>query len=416
MAEFAGPLHGIRVLEMSGEPAGELTGLHLAQLGADVVKLEPPGGAVSRRVGPFAAPAPDGEDGLPHWFYNAGKRSVVLDLATGPDRARFDRLLDEADVLVSSLTRADLRAVDVDLAALGKSHRRLVIVSITPFGLTGPWADYRSSDLVALAAGGLLTMCGYDDHSIPPIRPGGNQALHAAASFAQIATMLALIQRQQTGEGDVLDVAVHDSVAVTCELANPYWFYPGALVQRQTARHAQPAPTDPTQFVCADGYVCFGLVLADARVWRGLVSWLAEEGVADDLADPAYEDLTHRQDRYAHILDVLTAFFRSQPVQSVYHGGQGRGLPIAVVNAPEDVLQDAHLEERGFFVPVEHPGWGAIRRPGAPFRFSAFPPARLAGPPRLGEHTAEVLGPEPGASTTTPDEEEIADVAAARHG
>jgi crotonobetainyl-CoA:carnitine CoA-transferase CaiB-like acyl-CoA transferase len=414
VTEPTGPLQGVRVLEMSGEPAGELTGLHLAQLGADVVKVEPPEGAVSRRVGPFAEG--DGEAGLPYWYYNVGKRSVVVDLRAGDDRARFHRLLDEADVLISSLTLADLRALDLDLAELAESHRRLVIVSVTPFGLTGPWAGYRSSDLVALAAGGLLTMCGYDDHSIPPVRPGGNQALHTAASFAQIGTMLALIQRQQTGEGDLVDVAVHDSVAVSCELANPYWFYPGALVQRQTARHAQPTSTDPTQFACADGYVCFGFVLADLRVWRGLVTWLAEEGAADDLADPAYEELTHRQDRFAHILDILTAFFRAQPVQSVYHGGQERGLPIGVVNAPEDVLRDEHLEHRGFFVPVEHPGWGEVRRPGVPFRFSAFPPARLAGPPGLGEHTAEVLRAAPAPSTTTPDEQEMADVATARHG
>lgn len=385
------PLVGVRVVEVSGDPAGELTGLHLAELGADVVKVEPPTGAESRHIGPFAGGEPDPEGSLNYWYYNAAKRSVTLDLGDREDRARFERLLDEVDVLIISLHPVELRRFDLDLHALVGAKRHLVVVSITPFGLTGPWADYKSCDLVGLATSGLLWTSGYDDHSIPPIRPGGNQAYHTAASFAQIGALLALIQRRSTGEGDLIDVSMHDACAVTGELANPYYFYSRAVVQRQTCRHAQPSPTQPAHFACADGYVYFALVLADSRAWRSLVEWLDSKGLAADLVEPEYDDLAYRQAQFPHIQEVLEAFFLLQPAAVAYHEGQARGLPIGVVNAPEDVFEDEHLAQRGFFESVEHPGWGEVRRPGMPFRFSGYARRPLTRSPRLGEHTEEVL-------------------------
>ena len=390
---MAAPYDGLRVIELSGDPAGELTGGHFAHMGADVVKIEPPGGAESRRIGPFADGHHNPELSLNHWYYNGSKRSVVLDLSGGDghDRSAFERLLDTADILISSLHPRELRAAGIDFDELRAAHATLIVVSITPFGLTGPWSDYLSSDLVGLAASGLLNSSGYDDHTIPPIRPGGNQAFHLAASFAHIGAVLALIQRQQTGTGDLIDVAMHDSCSVTCELANPYWFYPKALVQRQTCRHAQPSHTPSALFECSDGYVYFGLVLADQKPWHAVVAWFDSYGMADDLADPAYSELAHRQANFDHIQDVVRAFFRSQKADAAYHEGQGRGVPIAPMNAPEDLFHDEHLQARGFFVPVEHPGHGEVLHPGAPYRFSAYDPVPLRAAARLGQHTEEVL-------------------------
>src|SRR5207244_9381994 len=133
--------------------------------------------------------------------------------------------LKDADIFICTLQPAALQALGLDLATLTEAYPRLIVLSVTPFGLTGPWANYKSSDLVALAAGGPLISCGYDDHSIPPIRPGGNQGYHTVTSFAQIGVMLALLERQKTGLGQVLDVSMHESCAVNVELANPSWFY-----------------------------------------------------------------------------------------------------------------------------------------------------------------------------------------------
>jgi crotonobetainyl-CoA:carnitine CoA-transferase CaiB-like acyl-CoA transferase len=383
----------LRVVELADDPAGEFAGKLLADLGADVVKIEPIEGAPSRRIGPYV----DGRDGDPDasinfWTYNTSKRSAVLGDSPQDVRAR-DELIATADVLLTTWTPSQLAARGLDFDALLAERADLVILSVTPFGLTGPWAEYHSSDLVALAAGGLLNLCGYDDHSIPPIRPGGNQGYMVAASFAHCGVLLALIERQRTGHGQLVDVSMHEAIAVSGELANPYWFYPRALVKRQTARHAQPVPTQPASFRCADGrWVYFALILSDPKAWSATVGWLDDLGLAADLTDAKYADFAYRQREFAHIQDVIEVFFLVQDSGTVYREGQGRGLPIGPMLAPEDLLADEHLSAREFFVPVYLPTdeQRSAAFPGSPYRFTAFTsgPGR---PPRLGEHTAEVL-------------------------
>jgi crotonobetainyl-CoA:carnitine CoA-transferase CaiB-like acyl-CoA transferase len=379
---------GLRVVELADDPAGEFAGKLLADLGADVVKVEPEDGAPSRQVGPFV----DGRTGdvdasLNFWTYNTSKRSVVLD-----DRDR-DALIARADVLLTSWTPGRLVARGLDFDALLTAQPGLIILSVTPFGLTGPWAEYHSSDLVALAAGGLLNLCGYDDHSIPPIRPGGNQGYMVAASFAHCGVLLALIERQRTGRGQLVDVSMHEAIAVSGELANPYWFYPKALVQRQTSRHAQPVPTQPAIFQCSDGvWIYFALMLSDQKAWAATVRWMSDVGMAADLTGEKYADLEYRQREFAHIQDLIEVFFLLQDSATAYREGQRRGLPLGPLLAPEDLLEDEHLSAREFFVPVYLPTdeRRSVPFPGSPYRFTAFAcgPVR---PPRLGEHTDEVL-------------------------
>jgi len=383
----------LRVVELADDPGGELAGKLLADLGADVVKIEPPAGVASRTAGPFAdGHADDPDASLEFWTYNTSKRSVVLD-DTAAGREVRDELIAGADVLLSTATPRQLAAAGLDLDALLAAHPALIVVSVTPFGLTGPWAEHRSSDLVGLAAGGLLNSCGYDDHAIPPIRPGGNQAYMLAASFAHCGLMLALIARQRSGHGQLVDVSMHESVAVSGELANPYWFYPKALVQRQTARHAQPVPTQPASFLCGDGrWVYFALILSDPRAWAATVAWMDDHGLAADLVEERYLELELRQREFGHVQELLEVFFLMQDSGTAYREGQRRGLPIGPMQAPEDLLEDEHLKAREFFMPVALPT--DERRtalfPGSPYRFDAFAAAPTR-PPRLGEHTAPVL-------------------------
>jgi len=388
----ATPYGGLTIVELSDDPSGEMTGMQFVQLGADVIKVEPPAGAPSRHTGPFVDDEPDPDRSLAYWYYNGGKRSVVVDLERDDGRADLDRLLATADVFVIAVHPRRLRDLALDLAKIAAAHPSLIVVSITDFGLTGPWAEYKSSDLVALATSGLLITSGYDDHSIPPIRPGGNQAYHTAASFAHQAVLLGLLQRQQTGAGGLIDVSLQEAAAVTVELANPYWFYPRALVQRQTCRHAQPVPTQSAIFECADGrWVYFALILGDSKPWNALVQWMDSHDLAIDLKDPAYGDLVYRQQNFAHIQDLVEVFFLVQESSVVYHEGQQRGLPIGVLNAPEDLFEDEHLMAREFFQPVDEPGYGTVRMPGAPYRFSTLSTVAPQPAARLGEHTAEVL-------------------------
>jgi crotonobetainyl-CoA:carnitine CoA-transferase CaiB-like acyl-CoA transferase len=381
----------LRVVELADDPAGEQAGKLLADLGADVVKIEPPEGAPSRSVGPFAADRPEPDASLTFWTYNTSKRSVVL-CHDAADREERNRLIAAADILITTAPPSQLAARELDLAALVREHQLLIALSVTAFGLTGPWAECRSSDLVALAAGGLLNSCGYDDHSIPPIRPGGNQGYMAAASFAHCGVLLALVEREKSGRGQLVDVSMHEAIAVSGELANPYWFYPNAVVKRQTARHAQPVPTQPAIFRCRDGvYVYFALVLSDPKAWAATVGWMADSDLAVDLVEPQYADFAHRQAEFAHVQEVLEVFFAVQDSAALYREGQERGLPLAPVLAPEEVLEYEHLRARGFFVPTELPSdpERTALFPGAPYQFSAFG-TRPSRPPRLGEHTGQV--------------------------
>lgn len=384
------PYDGLTVVEIADDPAGEYTGKLLADLGARVIKVEPPEGVSSRRSGPFALDADGPDASLGFWTYNTSKQSVVLS-DSDEDLAALGELIAGADILLNTARPRDLADSGLDYARLQVQCPALVILSVTPFGLTGPWADYKSSDLIGLAAGGPLNSCGYDDHSIPPILPGGNQSYQMAASFAHCGVLLALIERQRTGLGQLVDVSMHEANAVSGELANPYWFYPKALVKRQTCRHAQPVPTQSALFQCSDEvYVYFALILAEPRSWAALVEWMADAGLAADLTDPEYDDLTYRQANFSHIQELVEVFFLLQDSETAYHEGQRRGLPIGPLRALEDLPHDEHLIARDFFVPVMLADGRQVTVPGLPYRFSAFD-ARPGRPPLLGEHTGGVL-------------------------
>jgi crotonobetainyl-CoA:carnitine CoA-transferase CaiB-like acyl-CoA transferase len=393
---MAGSLHpfaGLKVVELAEDQGGEYAGRLLAEMGAEVLKIEPPDGAATRHVGPWAGGEESPDTSLNFWFYNSNKKSVILDVRTPDGLARLRGLLAEADVFVSTLQPKALKAIGLNLAALVEACPKLIVLSVTPFGLTGPWADYKSSDLTALAAGGPLNSCGYDDHSIPPIRPGGNQGYHTAASFAHIGVLLALIERQKTGRGQLVDVSMHEGLAVNVELANPYWFYPKVNVQRQTCRHAQPSPTQPALFRCADDrYVYYTLILSEQRSCDILVRWLDSKGMAAQLTEPEFSDITYRQENFCRIQDVVECFFLVHEAEQMYREGQAVGLPIGILNAPEDLFADEHLAARGFFVDVAHEGIGRVKYPGAAYRFTTMREVPRTRAPRLGEHSHEVGG------------------------
>ncbi len=383
------PYAGITVVELADDPAGEHVGKLLADLGATVIKIEPPEGATSRRTGPFVAGREgDPDASLAFWTYNTGKRSVTV--APGERGATVTELAAGADVLLTALPPRELAEEDWSPEGLREAHPSLIVLSVTPFGLTGPWADRRTSELVGLALGGTLNSCGYDDHAIPPVLPGGNQTYEMAASFAHIGLLLALVERQATGRGQLVDVSMHEANAVSGELANPYWFYPKAIVKRQTNRHAQPVPTQPATFRCADGvYVYFALILSEPRAWRSLVDWMADHDLAADLTEQAYDDVAYRQQNFSHVQGLVEVFFLLMDSEAAYHEGQRRGLPIGPLRALEELTEDEHLREREFFVDVDVDGATATF-PGVPYRTSAFH-AVPGAPPRLGQHTAEVL-------------------------
>jgi crotonobetainyl-CoA:carnitine CoA-transferase CaiB-like acyl-CoA transferase len=382
---------GLRVLEVANDLGGEIVGKLLAGMGADVLKVELPEGSATRGVGPYVGDVRDPNRSLAFWYYNTNKRSAVLDYRSPAGRDRLMRLILETDVVISTFSPHELKELGLDLSELRSASPATILLSVTPFGLDGPRADWLTSDLVALALGTPLNSCGYDDHSIPPIRPGGDQAAQTASSFALMGLFLALLERQRTGKGQLIDVGMHDCLNVSAELANLFWFYPRVEIHRQTCRAAQPRPTQMAIFQTADDrWVYFAIFVAEDKAWTALLEWLTSKDLALDLGSPEYRDPRYRQEHFQHIQEVVEVFFLTQTADEVYHDGQSRGLPIGPLNAPEDLFLDVHLQERRFFQMVDHGGALGAEYPSLPIHFSAFRNAPVRRAPHLGEHTIEL--------------------------
>jgi len=206
--QLAGALKGVRVVELASE-FGAFAGRALADLGADVVLVEPPGGHPTRRHAPFAGDVEDPERSLFFWHYNTSKRGVVLDLDERRGADAFRRLVAGADLVVEAEPPGRLAELGLDHTDLRAAHPALVWVAITPFGRDNPRAAEPATDLTVLAGGGPVWNCGYDDHTIPPVRGGGNQGLHTACVWAVMGALTALLARDVTGEGQFVDVSMH---------------------------------------------------------------------------------------------------------------------------------------------------------------------------------------------------------------
>jgi benzylsuccinate CoA-transferase BbsE subunit len=399
-----GPLAGLRILELADE-TGQFCGKLLGDLGADVVKIEPPGGEGSRRVGPFLDDIPHPERSLSFWYYNTSKRGITLNLATADGRALFERLAAASDVILETFRPGFLASLALDHETLCKQNPRLIMCSLTPFGQTGPWRDYLSSDLLHMAAGGEMASSGYDEADVPsapPIAPGGGNAWHMGCHFAYMAIMAALVHRTVSGLGQYIDVSIHDACALTTEAAIANYVYRGEVVRRQTGRHHAAGATPRTQFRAKDGtHVC---ALIGGRLNPRFVGELADlldsYGMAGDLKDPKYQDQAFITENTSHIIDDLIAnFIASLPAEEVYHAAQERGFTWGAVRAPEVLLDDAHLHDRGFWKQVEHKELGrSFVYPGEPAIYNGSPWRISARAPLIGEHNTEIFCDELGLS------------------
>jgi crotonobetainyl-CoA:carnitine CoA-transferase CaiB-like acyl-CoA transferase len=399
-----GPLAGLRILELADE-TGQFCAKLLGDLGADVVKIEPPGGERNRHVGPFLDDIPHPERSLSFWYYNTSKRGITLNLETADGRRLFGRLAATSDVILETFRPGFLASLGLDYDCLSLQNPRLIMCSLTPFGQTGPWRDYLSSDLLHMAAGGEMASSGYDQAdapNAPPIAPGGGNAWHMGGHFAYMAIMAALVYRTVAGQGQYIDTSIHEACALTTEAAIANYIYRGEVVRRQTGRHHAAGPTPRTQFRAKDGtYVC---ALVGGRLNPKYIGELADlldsYGMAGDVRDPKYKDPAVIAANTSHIIDDLVAnFIASLPAEEVYHAAQDRGFTWGVVRAPEALLDDAHLHDRGFWKEVEHPELGrSFVYPGeaAIYNGSLWRISRRA--PLIGEHNIEIFGDELGLS------------------
>jgi crotonobetainyl-CoA:carnitine CoA-transferase CaiB-like acyl-CoA transferase len=403
---MSGPLDGLRVLELAHERTA-FAGKLLADAGADVVLVEPPAGAAQRTHAPFVDDRPDPERSLSFWHYNTSKRGITLDLAAPRGASLAGDLIARADVVLEGETPGRLAALGLDAEALLARHARLVWVSVTPFGRSAPRAAEPATDLTLLAGGGPVWSCGYDDHTLPPVRGGGNQGLHTGAHHAVMALLIALLERERSGRGQLVDVNVHAACNVTTEMASYEWLVARATVQRQTGRHATVMRTSSSQTRCADGrHVNTGVPPRRPEEFGRLHRWVRDLGLEAEYPEAFLLEMGMRREHidltqigqdpevtaiFGAGRDAIVLIASKLPAVEFFREAQTRGLPVGVIYAPEEVLDDPHFVARGFPVEVEHEDLGrSVTYPGTPIRFLGSPMRIARRAPRLGEHNVEV--------------------------
>lgn len=368
-----GPLSGLRVIEIADEQA-EYCGLTLAGLGADVIKIEPPGGNATRRIGPFYQDKPDPEGSLFFWQYNRGKRSLVLDLDNEPDRAKLRALLRDADVLLETTPRGKLDSIGLSKDSLAKTCPALIHARVTPFGDDGPWADFKGSDLVHLALGGVMMNCGYDPapdgkYDLPPIAPQMWHAYHVAGEQMSMAIMAALVYRFRTGKGQFVSCAVHEAVAKCTEVDLMTWVMRRAPIFRQTCRHARESVSPhPTIAHTKDGRWVMANLGNRADDGKKLVELLDRYGIESGLDPnsaapprtgrfvPGTAPDTSKRDPS---MEAVTRFVRAFTYENIpWREAQQAGMLWAPLRKPHENAVDEHWLKRGSLTDVAHPEHG----------------------------------------------------------
>jgi crotonobetainyl-CoA:carnitine CoA-transferase CaiB-like acyl-CoA transferase len=401
-------LAGVRVIELAREPIA-FAGKLLADMGADVILVEPPAGDPARAYPPFLEDLPGPDRSLWWWHYHTSKRGVVIDLDAPEGRERVKALVAGADVLLESEPTGRLAALGLDYDDLKAARPELIFVSVTPFGRGSANAAAPVTDLTVLAGGGPAWSCGYDDHALPPVRGGGNQGFHTACHFAVMSALTALIWRASSGEGQFIDVSMHGASNVTTEAGSYSWLVARQTVQRQTGRHAQVIMTQETQMRCKDGrWVNTGVPPRAPGEFGAILGWLRELGLAESFDDAVFLEIGAAMEKpitydligvdaeataiFSAGREALALIAENVTAYDFFVGFQRRGIAVGPIYAPEEAFEDEHFVARGFQTEVTHDDLGrAFRYPGAPYKLPASPWRICRRAPKLGEHDAEVL-------------------------
>jgi formyl-CoA transferase len=382
-------LDGMRVLDFTQYEAGPSCCQYLAWLGADVVKVEPPGGEPGRRTGR--------PDKIAQYFqnYNGNKRSVVVDVATDTGRELVRRLAGRFDVFVENQGPGVMEKLHLDPVSLAAAHPGLIYTRIKGYGLSGPYAEYRSFDMLAQAAAGLFSLTGTPDG--PPTRPGGTFGDTATGAHTAMAILAAYVQRQRTGEGQVIEMSMHEVMTMFIRTTGiGAWDADGPAAQRignalggaPTDMYACP-PFGPNDFV----YVMVGT----PRMWEALCNVIDRP---DLLADERFATASGRKQHEVELRVEIAAWCRTRSKHEAMELLAGAGVAASAVMDTHDVFHDPHLRERGFVQDVEHPVHGSVLLLDKPFRLQRSDvPLRAA--PELGADTDAVLAAE---LDLTPDE------------
>ncbi|MGI8926589.1 MAG: CaiB/BaiF CoA transferase family protein [Tepidiformaceae bacterium] len=381
-----GPLTGIRIIDLTRALAGPFCTMLLADLGADVIKVEPPEGDMSRWSEPFTPE--DTEKAFGGYFasINRNKRGIVLNLKQDEDRTTLLRLLANADAVVENFRAGVMDRLGIGFEELHERYPRLVYAAIRGFGdpRTGesPYVDWPAYDVVAQAMGGVVSMTGGADGQVLKLGPSVGDLY--PGTVAALGITAALLHARSTGEGQLVDVAMYDALIALAEAAVYRYSYRGIITTPMGNSHPQLAPFDiyPT----ADGFCA--IAAPTSNHWDFLCALMCRGDLVDDARTRSNKD---RVLNAGFVRETLTAWTQARSTEAIVKELGGL-VPVGPVNDAADLFADPHVRARQMLVAVEHPGSGRpVVLPNSPIKLSATPAGIYRRPPKLGEHTAEVL-------------------------
>jgi len=373
------PLSGLRVLELGTFVSAPFCGKLFAGYGAEVIKVEPPGGDIARAHGPFKDGKPNPETSALFLYLNTGKRSVVLDPRTPAGLDALLRLAAKCDVVIENFRPADLRALGITYERLREVNPRVTLVSITAFGQDGPYADYRFNNLVAFAMGGQMFITGTPDGG--PLKNGGYQADYQGGLNGFSAATVALLAAERDGVGQHVDVSVQQCMAPILEASIPYYSYLGRWSGVRRGNHM-------ASFIgiypCQDGHLGVHIM---PRNWKPFTEAIERP---DLLNDPRFATQADRTAHNDELMAELYAWAAGQRKREIYERAGNMRAPISFVHTMADLVESPQLNARGYLQRIDHPVAGEATYPGPPWWMG--PDGWSAGrAPLLGEHTEEVL-------------------------
>lgn len=403
-------LEGLRVVEFCDE-LGSYCGRLLADLGAEVIKVEPPGGGRQRHTPPYLQLVPESPDtSLAFWVHNTSKKSVVVDMESLDGQAAARRLALSADALIEDNPVGWMADRGLGFADLHAAKPSLVYTSITGFGQDGPHAPYAYSDIVGQAMGGMMVLAG--EPADPPNMIYGNQADVGASIQAAQGTLMAILHADATGEGQLVDLSAQEAMSLNQETAMQTWDLQRKNRVRTGERGMLPIQLPGAgNYRCLDGDVFCYILAPGGADFPVLLEWMREEGKEEDLFDEPYVSVCNQLNmsfltqtlgnpqmaqsmfpQLMHINEVLARFYASMTASEAYIGGQSRRILNGIVSTPRDLAENEQLRARQWFAQLEVDFLDAtVEFPGAPYRLSETPVV-ISRPPRLGEHTGDVLG------------------------
>jgi crotonobetainyl-CoA:carnitine CoA-transferase CaiB-like acyl-CoA transferase len=375
-------LGGICVIDLSQGIAGPYCTRLLGELGAEVIKVEPPDGDFTRRLGPFPGDTPDRDKSGLFIHLNGNKKSVTLDLNADADRGILRKLLAKADVLVESETPGHMDDLGLGYERVKGDYPNLVYCSVTPFGQTGPYSKYKGNSTAVMALSGLMYITGDPDKE--PLCTGGEPADYFGGLHAWVAVMAALEHRSETGSGQYVDVSCLEAMGSADEYNTTMYAWLGAIRRRFYSRHH--IPTYPSEiFPCRDGHI---VVIGGAGGFPLMMAILLENPELEN--NPLFQNLWLRTIQWEEFEQILRPYLLEHDWEDLLTRAQELRIPFAPVMNPETLLNDPHLKERRFFCEIEQPGVGKLPIPCFVFQMSETP--LECGPaPALGADTEAVL-------------------------